>query len=884
MSMVFLKAQRTQKARITEQGVAMNPQDSDPAGDSFITEQGVLDPETWDPQDAPDGVPGMIRVYDKHGRRTNQVLNPAAHPKPMVMSRKGLTKAVNAADQALIEDLAQAIHNIWMGWAVHAVESVDATTRRRWKPMMQPYSNLPEAEKQKDRVEAIALLDIVREEGLHKSRAVLRKSKLSSDLQSRVRDGSAHWVTIKEGPLEGRHLLIDGKRPAKGTQSHGKILAGHGIPAHVIEKITGATHAHHLEHVVSNGPADDLSAKREAHAKERAHYAEAFKYSLPDAQERLARLEALHPSFTGVQQQKLESVRATVRQAEALTQGSGHATPEEVKRLANHLDGAGPQLQALITAAEKPRESPVAGPYTERDAEDRNRYSHYTVSHHDLNREHQTAMATYRKQATDQLGDALPEDVEHALSRLADAYVQGLRDNNRATAMAPGAYVVGPSNYKGRHDKADAIRERSYARIDEAKEAFERAIKRAADAKQGKTPVQLGESDAVVKIRQKIDRLEQERDTSKQINKIMRTKDSDTEKIAKMHALGVEENAIKEAMTPTFGQRGVPTFHLANLGAEIRRQKERLAAAEKLSQVQSSSHVFAGGTIEDNADANRVQIFFDQKPSAEMIGRLKSRGFKWAPSVGAWQRQRSGAHVLTIAQQIVGAPVTKSRHTARSARGVFVRAGSRAHREGDLTRWQKKTRGLRPNPRHRMQGNRPKGSAMPGEIGPGIASPMSESSMQVMHAITASKRKAPQPGAGFDPRANLPGNGAQLVPVGKPGIFLYKSDPQIVQAVHDYKALLEAGKSPIVALRLVGQHYPWVMAEETPRARDWWAAVRRADLQRPAMYVDEDTEIDADDDESPRRKTKPRAVFWREDLANLGQGLGTDTGSGGGGR
>lgn len=65
---------------------------------------------------------------------------------------------------------------------------------------------------------------------------------LSEDLQHKVQSGSAHWVTIKDedSPLHGRHLLIDGPRPEKGEKSSGRILAGHGIPVHVVEKITGA--------------------------------------------------------------------------------------------------------------------------------------------------------------------------------------------------------------------------------------------------------------------------------------------------------------------------------------------------------------------------------------------------------------------------------------------------------------------------------------------------------------------------------------------------------------------------------------------------------------------------------------------------------------------
>ena len=36
---------------------------------------------------------------------------------------------------------------------------------------------------------------------------------------------------------------------------------------------------------------------------------------------------------------------------------------------------------------------------------------------------------------------------------------------------------------------------------------------------------------------------------------------------------------------------------------------------------------------------NRLQIFFDDKPDEETRTALKSNGFRWAPSVSAWQRQ-----------------------------------------------------------------------------------------------------------------------------------------------------------------------------------------------------------------------------------------------------
>ncbi|RHQ89234.1 hypothetical protein DWX76_12375, partial [Clostridium sp. AF21-20LB] len=48
---------------------------------------------------------------------------------------------------------------------------------------------------------------------------------------------------------------------------------------------------------------------------------------------------------------------------------------------------------------------------------------------------------------------------------------------------------------------------------------------------------------------------------------------------------------------------------------------------------------FDGGRVEMNREDNRLQVFFDGKPDADTRAELKSSGFRWAPSVGAWQRQ-----------------------------------------------------------------------------------------------------------------------------------------------------------------------------------------------------------------------------------------------------
>ncbi len=48
---------------------------------------------------------------------------------------------------------------------------------------------------------------------------------------------------------------------------------------------------------------------------------------------------------------------------------------------------------------------------------------------------------------------------------------------------------------------------------------------------------------------------------------------------------------------------------------------------------------FPGGEAKVNEAENRLQLIFADKPDADTRQALKSEGFKWAPSQGAWQRQ-----------------------------------------------------------------------------------------------------------------------------------------------------------------------------------------------------------------------------------------------------
>lgn len=66
------------------------------------------------------------------------------------------------------------------------------------------------------------------------------------------------------------------------------------------------------------------------------------------------------------------------------------------------------------------------------------------------------------------------------------------------------------------------------------------------------------------------------------------------------------------------------------------------------SEKESTEVLFKGGKVVNNFQENRIQLIFDEKPSADIISQLKKSAFKWSPRFGAWQRQMTGNAVYTL--------------------------------------------------------------------------------------------------------------------------------------------------------------------------------------------------------------------------------------------
>ena len=229
------------------------------------------------------------------------------------------------------------------------------------------------------------------------------------------------------------------------------------------------------------------------------------------------------------------------------------------------------------------------------------------------------------------------------LSRFVGGFKQRYMAWLDAQSRTMSTMITGGSNFPtARNNKANAV---EIKRSQEMTEYVNDTTRKMLNEMNPKA-ISSDRPDVVVKLEEKVAELEATQARHKAINKIVRKKGvSDAEKITQLkEEIGLAEFTAKELLKPDYsGRTGIPSYEMTNNNANIRTTKERLANVQREQDKPTTETAFSGGTVVDSAENNRVQILFDEKPDAEMRTKLKSRGFRWSPSEGAWQRQRTNA-------------------------------------------------------------------------------------------------------------------------------------------------------------------------------------------------------------------------------------------------
>ena len=178
----------------------------------------------------------------------------------------------------------------------------------------------------------------------------------------------------------------------------------------------------------------------------------------------------------------------------------------------------------------------------------------------------------------------------------------------------------------------------SRPRVSASLKKAEALARRAAFAEKNQA-VSSDDPEAVTKLRAKLASLEEGREKMRAANAAIR-KGGDV--VARLVALGFSEPRAKELLKKDpMGRIGFPAYALQNTSSEERRVKERIRLLEARAVAAPRAPETVGDSTISEAE-NRVRITFPSKPSEEVRRSLKSTGFRWSPTAGAWQRFASG--------------------------------------------------------------------------------------------------------------------------------------------------------------------------------------------------------------------------------------------------
>ena len=163
----------------------------------------------------------------------------------------------------------------------------------------------------------------------------------------------------------------------------------------------------------------------------------------------------------------------------------------------------------------------------------------------------------------------------------------------------------------------------------------------------GSAGVSADDPDATGKFEAKLEQMEARRELMKRVNRQYRSGGWDA-----VEGLSDEARArIAGEMQrmPWQGDSPFPGYALKNLGANIRRVRQRLEELQREHDEPAAEPVVGEGyTVEEDPADNRIRFVFDGKPEASVRSILKKNGFRWAPSVGAWQRQLNAAGRVAV--------------------------------------------------------------------------------------------------------------------------------------------------------------------------------------------------------------------------------------------
>ena len=215
---------------------------------------------------------------------------------------------------------------------------------------------------------------------------------------------------------------------------------------------------------------------------------------------------------------------------------------------------------------------------------------------------------------------------------------------NRAQTIAHGIPLGQPilvGHHSEKRHRADLRRidsgyRKAYAESDRAEE-----LQRKAEGV-GSGGISSDDPDAVQKLAQKIQVMEQRRDTMKRINRAHARYLKDPNVDLNEFDQSIQEKIRNYKPAYSWEVHPYPPYSFQNLGGRIRQAKKRVEQLKAQEESRYNAITCNGVTIIEDPSINRLQMLFDGKPDAATLKSLKSHGFHYTREK-AWQRQLNNA-------------------------------------------------------------------------------------------------------------------------------------------------------------------------------------------------------------------------------------------------
>ena len=224
------------------------------------------------------------------------------------------------------------------------------------------------------------------------------------------------------------------------------------------------------------------------------------------------------------------------------------------------------------------------------------------------------------------------EKIDSLLDTYARKLAANMNHGYEIDARVPSILIAGGSNFPVRQkEKQNAARDSNMQEWQYIQGLLDKI------RSTGMGGIRQDDPQAIPKLQKKLDGLEKAQETMKAVNAYYR-KHGTLDGCPHLSPENIENLKADMASGWHYENKPFQSWELSNNNAEIRRVRQRIESLTRANEVAYVGWEFDGGHVEANREQGRLQVFFDGKPEADARQQLKENGFRWAPSVGAWQR------------------------------------------------------------------------------------------------------------------------------------------------------------------------------------------------------------------------------------------------------